>query len=342
MLQDEVARAALVRQLSDVDRLVLLGDTLELRRGSLRQALQTAAPVLSELGAALGSGKEVVIVPGNHDHRFLVPWHERRAVAEPAPALSLQDSVEWLPGDPLAVLAESFGPATVRACYPGIWLRPDVYAIHGHYLDVHITVPIMERLGAGVMSRVLRGPASPPTTLEDYESLLSPMYDWVDGVAEAGSGTGLGLQGRVWNGVQGRGRRRSWRGHSMAALIPVGVAAMNRFGLGPLRPDLSGAELRRAGLRAFDEVLGRLSVQAQHVIFGHTHRAGPLPRDEQAEWLSRAGGGMLNTGSWVYASFFLGDSPERSPYRPGFGYLVGDKGPPELVNLLDGVNWRSC
>jgi hypothetical protein len=242
-------------------------------------------------------------------------------------------------GDPLAVVADCLAPATVRTCYPGIWLRPDVYAIHGHYLDVHITVPIIERLGAGVMTRMLRGTGS-PGTVEEYESVLSPMYDWVDGMAEAGSGTALGLQGRVWNGLQRRSRRRSWRGHSMAALLPVAVATMNRLGMGPLRADLSGPELRRAGLRAFDEVLGRLSVQADHVIFGHTHRAGPLPDDDPAEWRSHTGTAMLNAGSWVYAAFFMGKSPKRSPYRPGFGYVVEDQGPPELVNLLDESDWR--
>jgi hypothetical protein len=338
VLQEEAARAALVGALAGIDRLVLLGDALELRRGSLRQALDAAHPVLVALGAGLGPGKEVVIVPGNHDHRLLVPWGERRALAAPGAPLSLQELVEWAPDEPLAVLAEWLGPATVRVCYPGVWLRPDVYAIHGHYLDVHITVPIMERLGAGVMSRMLRGPGSPPVTVDDYESVLSPMYDWIDAVAEAGSGTGLGVQGRVWNGLHGR--RRSWRGRSMAVLIPVAVGTMNRLGLGPLRPDLSGPELRRAGLRAFQEVLGGLSVQAEHVIFGHTHRAGPLPGDDLAEWRSLSGAAMLNAGSWVYASFFLGRSASGSPYRPGFGYLVEDQGPPHLINLLDGTAWR--
>ncbi len=45
---------------------------------------------------------------------------------------------------------------------------------------------------------------------------------------------------------------------------------------------------------------------------------------------------MHNTGSWVHAPFFLGPAPGESPYRPGFAYLVGDEGPPELINLLDG------
>jgi hypothetical protein len=249
--------------------------------------------------------------------------------------------VDWVSGEPLAAVAESLGPADVLAFYPGVWLRPDVYAIHGHYLDLHITVPIMERLGAGLMARMLRGSGSAPIGTEGYEALLSPMYDWIDAVAEAGAATGLGFQGRVWNGLQRGRRRRTWRQRSISLAVPAAVAVLNRAGLGPLKADLSGPELRRAGLNAFDEVLRRLGVRAEHVLFGHTHRAGPLPADDPAEWLSRGGAAMRNAGSWVYASFFLGSSPGSSPYRPGFGYLVGDDGPPELVNLLDGRDWRA-
>ena len=50
---------------------------------------------------------------------------------------------------------------------------------------------------------------------------------------------------------------------------------VNRMGLGPFGPDISGAELRRAGLRAMAEVVSSLGIEAEHVIFGHTHRAGP-------------------------------------------------------------------
>ncbi len=338
VLQDAAARGALIEALATVDRLVLLGDTLELRRGSLRQALAAAVPVLAELGSALGSRGEVVIVPGNHDHRVLGPSRERRAATDGLPSLGLQTGMEWSAGEPLDVMARALSPARVSASYPGIWLREDVYAIHGHYLDFHITVPIMERVGAGLMRRLLRTPD--PTTAEDYEAVLSPMYAWIDAVAEAGAGTGLGLQGRVWNGLQRGPRRRNLRQHATAAVIPAAVLAMNRLGLGPLRADLSGPELRRAGLGAFAEVLRGLAVPAEHVIFGHTHRAGPLPGDEPAEWRAGTGVSMLNCGSWVYASFFLGRSPKDSPYRPGFGCLVDEEGPPELVNLLDGREWR--
>ena len=338
VLERASVRGALADALAEADRLVLLGDAVELRRGSLRRALDAATPVMRDLGAALGAQKEVVIVPGNHDHRLLGPWRERRAVLAGPSELGLENDVDWRDDEPLGALAQALGPARVRAAYPGVWLRQDVYAIHGHYLDRHITVPILERVGAGAMLR-LTGPPNGLAGAERYEAILSPMYDWVNALAEVGSGTGLGLQGRVWKGLQGERRRRTWRQRSAAALLPVGVAALNRAGLGPLNADISGPELRRAGLRAFDEVLRSLNVSAEHVLFGHTHRAGPLPGDDTAEWTSRTtGSAMHNTGSWIHAPEFLGRAPGRSPYRPGFVTLVRDDGRPELLNLLDPTN----
>ena len=60
--------------------------------------------------------------------------------------------------------------------------------------------------------------------------------------------------------------------------IPGGVAVLNRLGLGPFNPVLSGEELRRAGLLAMSRVAETLAPGAEHVIFGHTHRPGPLGR----------------------------------------------------------------
>jgi hypothetical protein len=113
------------------------------------------------------------------------------------------------------------------------------------------------------------------------------------------------------------------------------VLALNRAGIGPLRTDVSGPELRRAGLRAFERVVIDLGVQARYVLSGHTHRAGPLPSDDRGEWLTSTGATLLNTGSWVYEPAFVGDQRRTSPYRPGFAVSVADEAPPELLNLLD-------
>jgi hypothetical protein len=323
VLEQPEPRAALLTTLAGVDRLVLLGDLVELRQGPLERVLGVALPVFSEIGAALGPDSDVVIVPGNHDHRLLAEW--RRRSGTPPGALGLETAVDFRYGEPLGAIAEALGSARVRASYPGVWLREDLYATHGHYLDRHITVPLMERLAAGVMDRL--------RSSDDYEAVLAPMYDLIDRVAERGLNTGVGLQTRVWRGLE-RGRRRRGSG-SPGRSLATAVKALNRLGLGPLNPDLSGAELRRAGLRAFDEVLRRLAVSAPFVIFGHTHRAGPLPGDDPDEWIAGTGSSMVNSGSWVFSREFIGSRPALSPYRAGFAVALDGESPPEVVNLLD-------
>lgn len=338
MLRRGERRTALAAALSGCDRLVLLGDVLELRHGPIREALSTAAPVLRELAGALGRGAEVIIVPGNHDHRLLRGWLERRAAESSPPPLGLETPVDWRDHEPLAALASWLEPADVRAAYPGAWLREDVYATHGHYGDLHTTVPLLERLGAAVMLRVGPGLDGGPTRAEDYEAVLGPMYAWIDAVAQSGGVRGRGgggLQVRAWRSIQRTGTRPGIRGAGAAMGFPAAVAVLNRVGLGPFGADLSAPELRRAALRAFSEVIERLGVRADHVISGHTHRAGPLPGDERSEWLAAQGSAMVNAGSWVYEREFIGDSPGSSPYRPGFCAIVEDDERPQLVNVLD-------
>jgi hypothetical protein len=317
---------------------VLLGDVLELRHGPLRGALAAARPVLEEIGAAAGSERQIAIVPGNHDHLLLRASLARRAAVDGAPPLGLQTELDWRDGDPLAAVAAMLAPAEVRASYPGLWVREDVYAIHGHYTDRHTTAPILERLGAGLMSRVVREPEGGPRDAEDHEATLAPMYAWIDAVAQSGGvgghGSG-GLQVRAWRALQGPRGRRAPLSRLMSLGFAVAIAGLNRGRLGPLRPDVSGPELRRAGLRAAEQMLERLGVHSRYAIFGHTHRAGPLPGDDRTEWRTRAGTELINVGSWVYEASFLGDSPGSSPYRPGFAALVEDSGAPELVNLLE-------
>jgi hypothetical protein len=121
-------------------------------------------------------------------------------------------------------------------------------------------------------------------------------------------------------------------------LIPGAVAAANRAGLGPFSPDLSAATLRRAALRAMREVVSRLEVHAEHVVFGHTHRAGPLPDDAGDDgWAVPGTPRLWNAGSWVWEPALVRQRARRSPYWPGGVVVIEDSGPPELVNLLGDV-----
>jgi hypothetical protein len=343
MLRREGPRARLTERVAGVDRLVLLGDLIELRHGPVREALAAATPVLRELGAAAGPDAEIVIVPGNHDHALVAPWRERSTRRGPAPPLGLEAAVDSRAGEPLASVARALAPATVRAAYPGVWLRDDVYATHGHYCDRHTTIPMLERIGAGAMARIVGQSEAGPTRAEDYEATLAPMYAWIHAIAQHGGpdlgASSHGASAAAWGAMAGppaSGRRARVRRRVFVAGFPVAIATLNRLGIGPLSAELNGSELRRAGLRALGEVIARLQIEARHVIFGHTHRAGPLTRDPPGDWLTPGGTLLTNTGSWVHEPGFLGRDPASSPYRAGFGVLVSDDdGAPQLLNMLD-------
>jgi hypothetical protein len=331
--------ARFLEALAGVDRLVLLGDVIELRQGPMREALSAARPVLAAIGEAVGEDGEVVLVPGNHDHELVRAWSERVSRRAAPPPLGLSAPLDWRAGEPLAAVARAIGPARVSGFYPGVWLRDDVYAIHGHYGDRHTTVPMLERLGAGVMARIGGPGARDPRRAEDYEATLAPLYAWIHAVAQNGGPelgrSSHGASARAWGALAGaRGSR--WRRRALAAAFPVAIAALNRAGVGPFRAQLTGSELRRAGVRAAAEVACRLEIDARYVLFGHTHRAGPLPRDDRSEWTAAARTDLINTGCWVHERAFLGREPAGSPYRAGFAVRLSDDArPPELVNLLD-------
>jgi hypothetical protein len=336
-------RKALIDALGDVERLVLLGDVLELRHGPRRDALAAARPFFEELGRSF-AGREIVVVPGNHDHALVESWLRLRDESPTPAPLALEQRIPAQEASSmLATLASWAGPAHLSAAFPGLWLRPDVYATHGHYLDCHLTIPTMERLGIGMTARALRRPTDAFATVGDYEAATAPVFAWIDAVARQAP-TGATLNGqstvRVWRALAGdrSGNGRAWgdlRLRALAGAFPFAIAALNRAGLGSFNADISTGELRRAGLRAMGEVAARLGLGDAHVIFGHTHRRGPLPADAGAEWRGPSGACLLNAGCWTYDNYFVTGKPGESPYWPGGSVLVEDDGPPLLRRLLD-------
>jgi UDP-2,3-diacylglucosamine pyrophosphatase LpxH len=364
------AQEALLAALSDVQRLVLLGDVLELRHGPRRAALQAARPFLQAVGARMADG-EIVIVYGNHDHALIDGFSQRRSEEQDPAPLRLEQRIAPDQASPMAArLAEWAAPARVEIACPGLWVREDVYAIHGHYLDAHIAVPTLERIAVSLMGKMVNRPLSALAGVEDYEAVTAPIYAWIDAVAAQGE-TRSALNGTatvsMWRMLHGSSRRaggsssENGDGRSRAAAqmrrgmlapglggglrsgavrrgFPVAVAGLNRLGLGPLQADISASELRRTALAAMGEVAARLQLGDAHVVFGHTHRAGPLPDDNLQEWRGRLGARLINTGSWTYSAGFLSAEDSESPYWPGSCVVVEDDPtqPPRLLRLLAG------
>jgi hypothetical protein len=348
-------QAALVEAVADADRLVLLGDLIEMRERPLAQALEVARPLVEGLGAAM-AGRRVVLVPGNHDHAFAEPWLARlRLDGEHLPAegewpVSAEDGAAgriaaWMPD------------CEVTLAYPGLWLRPDVYATHGHYLDLYLTVPRLESIAASAMGRLTKL-GKTADSAADYETILGPMYAFYGGLAQGATAAALARGGSfsrtVWQlasdgrapdsgsadppaaAAAPRERAAAAAGRFLLGrvTIPGAVAALNVLGLGPFRATLTGEELRRSGLLAMAQVADALAPGAEHLLFGHTHRPGPLAGDDPAEWVTPSGTRLWNSGSWLHEGAFVRTGRE-SPYWPGTVIELVDEDPPRVENVLN-------
>ena len=335
-------RAVLVEALRPGDRLVILGDGLELREVPVRGAAALAEALLREAGEALGADGEIVMLAGNHDHGLVTGWMDTQLMQSDPPVLGLEARIAPQDAGPLGrALAEAARPATLGFAYPGIRLRDDVYALHGHYADLHTTVPTFERLAAGAMARWVAPVPSRRATPDDYEAVLAPLYAWMHALAQRSTHgvvkAGAGASARAWvamtqaDGLPGRARAAA-----LGAGYAGAVAAINAAGIGPVRRDLSGPALRAGYLRGLGEVVARLGIEADHVLWGHSHRAGPLPGDDLAEWTAPTGARIVNTGSWVYQPHFLTGAAGSSPYWPGTAVVIEGTSPPRIERLLAG------
>jgi hypothetical protein len=337
MLRRPGALDRLATALAGADRVVLLGDTLEMRERPVAALLEVVRPLFERLAPAL-AGKRVTLVPGNHDHQLGRPWLGRAQLA----GHPLGPDNEWPvaagEADGAAGMLASWLPRSeVTLAYPGLYLEGGTYATHGQYLDLYLTVPRVESIVASAVCR-LSGHSPDCSGAADFEAVMAPIYGFHAGLAEGASGValarGASVSRSVWRQATGNGRiARLLVGR---VTIPAAVAALNRLKIGPFNAKLSGEELRRAGLLAMGRVADTLAPSAEHVLFGHTHRAGPLPGDDGAEWTTLSGTRLWNSGNWYLESGFVGGMGERSPYWPGTIVWLEPGRPPRIENALRG------
>lgn len=337
-LNTDVLRAAAPRQilkerLSGIDRLILLGDTVEFRHSPQRDALREGLPVLADIVSALPKGAEIVMTPGNHDWTLLEGWNARRAADVVPVPFSLSESISATQASEAAAAIEQAVGRTIEMRYPGLWVEDGIYAMHGHYLDVHALLPTVERIGAGAMQRFSDNvPLS--ATPADYERVLAPWYAFIGASVErlstAASTRRATTGARAYDKIKSRGPRAK----AFSVGLRAGVAALNATGIGPLSAGLSGQAMIASALYAIDEVDARLNLGAEHLIFGHCHRTGPLPEDAPEAWRTRVGTQLWNTGNWVYEPRFQAAAGSDGAYWPGAAVVVESGKAPVVERLL--------
>jgi UDP-2,3-diacylglucosamine pyrophosphatase LpxH len=305
----------LLDALDGIDRLVLLGDTVELMEGRAQQAMNVAEPVLRAIGRRLGSDRELILVPGNHDAPLVRPWVRRHR-----DGLQVQSTVEPGVTPALARVAAWLKPAQVQVRYPGVWLAPGVWATHGHYLNRHLMPESTYGILRGLLGGLPRSGASPG----DYEQ---------------GGGASLVQATRLLPRPLAT-LLQDVSDLARASTMPRVSRRLLHRRIAPLTSAVLGQQMQRASIPALGHVVRQLGVEADWVVFGHVHRLGPINGDDPQQWRSDGGAAIVNTGSWLYEPLLVHRATPPHPYWPGGAVRLEDGRDPQAIGLLDDLRPR--
>lgn len=314
MLELPAPLERLLEEIGRCERLVLLGDIVELLEGRARAALSAAEPVLRAIGQAAGPARQVVFVPGNHDRPLIRAWLRHRL-----DRLDVDTRVAPEASPALSRLIEYLHPAPVEVRYPGAWLSPGVYATHGHYLDRHL-IPVSNwgRL-RGRRDQLPEERARPGAYEHPGRVHVSPLMRWLPAPLSS-SVSSLGSLAR-------------------ATTMPAIQEGVLDPRIAPITSRLLSLQMRRHALPAMARVAHRLGIEADWVVFGHVHRLGPLEPDDPEQWRGPDGRpSFLNAGSWLYEPRLVNRATPPHPYWPGGAVLLEDDRPPRAIGLLDDLS----
>ena len=295
-------RERLFEAAADVDRLVVLGDLAELREAPVGHSLEAVYEFADHVNEAF-AGRQVVIAAGNHDHPLVAAWLESRRLRPKPQALPVASCVKAPRSGPLGHDRAGACP-TARSCSP----TPASACATTSTRPTATTSTCTWRCRRSRRSPSRSSPASRDTTRtssstpDQYEAVLAPIYALVYSAVQGrpttarplASGASVRMWGAMYpaerNDLVARVRAIALR----RGLIPAATALLNAAGLGPFGTEMTGPALRRAGIAAMCRVVERLGIDADWVIYGHTHRAGPLPGE--GDWRAPTGARLMNCG----------------------------------------------
>lgn len=355
LLAEEPYLERLAPALEGIDELIFLGDLFDFLFGSVGDAVDASSGLLALIAAEL-TGKRLVFLAGNHDHHLVHRDAENRVEAllanggSPSESGGAHDGLE--PGDGAgpgffrSFLARRLPGVEVEIAYP-TYTFAGVLCTHGHYLDPHAR--LAGSRGDRLLTRTLWGIATggpeEPKTLEDYESVITLLTEWLYIAAQMPHGTHA--QQNVFRLTQRAGKVESALSMPLRGLRrltgkgPTLQPAAAPHAAYPAASVISPSDPSELALEAFAQVVANLGwrEQADKVVFAHTHQ--PLAdvrsnRDSHTRY--------WNTGSWIYEP----PHGSRQAYErylryawPGTAVVIDDEEPePRLLELLADLNPR--
>jgi UDP-2,3-diacylglucosamine pyrophosphatase LpxH len=385
LLCEEAFLERLAPALEGIDELIFLGDLFDFLFGSVTDAVGASDGLLRLIAEKL-RGKRLVFLAGNHDHHLVHRDHENRLEAQLASGLS--PTVE---GNRLADDPDRVGPGFFRSFLtrrlPGIEVEiayptysfAGVLCTHGHYLDPHARQAGSrgDRLLTRTLWAIATGGPEQPKTIEDYESVITLLTEWLYIAAQMPHGThaqqnvfrAVRRVGRVGSalGLPVRGAKRlaaELRDRGVGDVAPIDTlpseahfdavvsaeaerqrreqpapeAAWPRPTY-PAASVVSPSDPSQHALEAFAQVVENLGwrEQSDRIVFAHTHQPLADVRSSQDPRTR-----YWNTGSWIYEPD-LGSRQAYARYLhyawPGSALVIDDEEPePRLLQLLADLN----
>jgi UDP-2,3-diacylglucosamine pyrophosphatase LpxH len=380
LLAEERSLERLAPQLDEIDELIVLGDLFDFLFGSVSDCF-AAAEGLFELLAEKLHGKRFVFLAGNHDHHLVHREAEdllELEIATGQPAAELRDEVR--DRRYFADYLERRLPETVIEIRYPTYTFGDVLLTHGHYLDPHARLSGSrgDRLLTKTLWSIATGGPEEPKTVEDYESVITLLTEWLYIAAQMPHGTHA--QQNVFRAAQRAGRVGSALSAPVRGTRRLGEALRERAsgggeeGDGPLPSEahfeqvvreeterraresaaagapwvhhsypaasvVSSSDPSRHALEAFAQVVANLGWGEQTDKIVFAHTHQPL-----ADVRSQRDPSIRywNTGSWIYEP----DLSSRAAYGrylrnawPGTAVLIDtDEEAPQMVEMLEDLN----
>jgi UDP-2,3-diacylglucosamine pyrophosphatase LpxH len=372
LLSEEAHLERLAPHLEGLDELIFLGDLFDFLFGSVEDAVAASSGLLRLIGEKL-AGKRLVFIAGNHDHHLVHRDAEDRLEAELAGAQPPSPG----PGYFRSFLERRLPGVEIEIAYP-TYTFAGVLCTHGHYLDPHARLAGSrgDRLLTKTLWGIATGGPEDPKTIEDYESVITLLTEWLYIAAQMPHGTHA--QQNVFRAAQRVGRVGSMLGLPIrgakrlaAELRDRGVGSGAREQLPseehfdavvreeadrqrreqpapgvawprpayPAATVVSPSDPSEHALEAFAQVVENLgwNRESDRIVFAHTHQ--PLA-DVRSRGDSRTR--YWNTGSWIYEPD-LGSRQAYARYLryawPGTGVLIDDEErQPQLIEALADLN----
>jgi UDP-2,3-diacylglucosamine pyrophosphatase LpxH len=375
LLAEDPFLERLAPTMEGIEELIFLGDLFDFLFGSVEDAVGAASGLLDLIAAKLEGGR-LVFLAGNHDHHLVHRDQEDRL--EAALAGRAAPSGPQAPGPVYfrRFLERRLPGVEVEIAYP-TYRCGEVLLTHGHYLDPHARLSGSrgDRLLTHTLWAIASGGPEEPKCIEDYESVITLLTEWLYVAAQMPHGTHA--QRNVFRAAQRVGRLGSALGAPVRGAKRVAAALGGTGNMGsaeefpseehfeavvrgeaarqareqpaggggpsrPLYPEptvISRSDPSEAALEAFAQVVENLGwgSEAEQIVFAHTHQ--PL-----ADVRSSRDGRLRywNTGSWIYEP----DLSSRQAYArylryawPGTALLIDTEAPePRLLELLADLN----